>query len=246
MWDRPELLRAIANLLLLAAGALLATGALTAASRLPAFNLREVRVEGDVAHLTREQVELIVKREVRGTVFSADLEAVRSAFAKLPWVRAVEVRRQWPPGLRVVLEEHVALARWGGVGLVNTHGELFEAATDASLPEFAGPAGSAPEIVARYAAFTRLLEPLGQSVAQVTLSPRRAWQIRLDGGLAIALGREKMEQRLERFVAAYERSVGALPRRPVHVDLRYSNGFAVRMAPAAEGGQGKGAGREKA
>jgi hypothetical protein len=30
------------------------------------------------------------------------------------------------------------------------------------------------------------------------------------------------------------------------VDLRYSNGFAVRMAPAAEGAPGRGAGRERA
>jgi cell division protein FtsQ len=176
-----------------------------------------------------------MRREVRGTVFTVDLDSVRGGFEKLPWVRAVEVRRQWPPGLRVVLEEHVALARWGGLALVNTHGELFEAATDRALPVFVGPSGSAPEIAARYGAFSRLLAPLGQRVTQVSVSPRRSWLIRLDGGLAIALGRERMEERLDRFVAVYERSVGALPRRPAYVDLRYPNGFAVRVVGAAPG-----------
>jgi cell division protein FtsQ len=233
MWDRPELLRAIADLLLGAAAALLLVAALSAAGRLPAFALRELRVEGDAAHVTREQVELIVRRELRGTLFTVDLEAVRGAFEKLPWVRAVEVRRQWPPGIKVILEEHVPLARWSGLGLVNAHGELFEAATERELPEFAGPPGSAAEIAARYEAFSRLLEPLGQRIAQVRVSARRAWVIRLDGGLTIALGRERMEERLARFVALYGRSVGALPRRPAYVDLRYANGFAVRLGGAA-------------
>lgn len=247
MWDRPDLLNRAAGALQALALLLLAAAALAGAGRLTVFALREVNVEGDVAHVTREQVELIVKGEVKGTLFSADLEVVRRAFEKLPWVRSVEVRRQWPPGLRVRLEEHVPLARWGGLGLVNFQGELFQAASDRQLPEFVGPPDSAPEIAARYAAFSRLLEPLGQRPAQVTVSPRRAWQIRLDNGLTIALGREQMEQRLERFVAVHERSVGALGRRIAYVDLRYSNGFAVRVgaAPQEGGGGRKGVSGEK-
>jgi cell division protein FtsQ len=73
---------------------------------------------------------------------------------------------------------------------------------------------------------------------QVRVSPRRAWQLRLDNGLTLELGREQIEARLARFVGAYDRTLGRLGRRIEHVDLRYSNGFAVRMpglksAPAA-------------
>ncbi len=244
MWDRPDLLNRAAAALQALALLLLAAAALAAAGRLALFALREVSVEGELSQVTREQVELIVRSEVRGTLFSADLEAVRRAFEKLPWVRSVEVRRQWPPGLRVRLEEHVPLARWGGLGLVNAQGELFQAASDRELPEFVGPPGSAPEIAVRYAAFSRLLEPLGRRPAQVTVSARRAWQVRLDDGLVIALGREQMESRLERFVAVHERTLGTLGRRVAYVDLRYPNGFAVRVGAEGAGAR-KGVSGEK-
>ena len=78
-------------------------------------------------------------------------------------------------------------------------------------------------------------------IASIVLTPRYAWQLRLAGGeyrgLNLELGRdgaEPVEQRLARFVAAFPESLGRLPRRAAaehrFVDLRYPNGFALRVA----------------
>ncbi|MBI2312747.1 MAG: cell division protein FtsQ/DivIB [Betaproteobacteria bacterium] len=229
MWDDHRSLRAIANLLI--GLALLAAfyGAVLVVVRLPSFPLREVRIAGALAQVTREQVEIIVKRELGGNFFTVDLEQARRAFEKLPWVRQASVRRQWPDRLEVTLEEQVALARWGTRALVNTHGEVFDAAWDRELPVFIGPAGTAQEVARQYAAFTRALGPIRQPVAQLSLSPRRAWQVKLANGMVIELGRSQMQDRLERFVAVHDRTLGRLARRIDYVDLRYPNGFAVRL-----------------
>ena len=92
-----------------------------------------------------------------------------------------------------------------------------------------GPQSGAKEMAIQYGYFLRSLAAIGQVPAQVQLSPRRAWQLRLDSGLVIELGRERIESRLDRFIAAYVRTSGRLQRRLEHVDLRYSNGFAVRI-----------------
>ena len=75
---------------------------------------------------------------------------------------------------------------------------------------------------------------------RVVLTPRHAWQLQTAGGLELELGRdsaEPVEQRLERFIAAYPESVGRLSQAAAgtnptrrHVDLRYPNGFALRVA----------------
>jgi cell division protein FtsQ len=150
----------------------------------------------------------------------------------------------------VKLEEHVALARWGDTGLVNTFGEGFSASMDKAgeqaLPLFAGPAGTEGEVTRRYRRFSELLAPLGEArengaIATIVLTLRYAWQLRLAGGLELELGRdgaEPVEQRLARFVAAYPESLGRLPAHAAaggadsrrHVDLRYPNGFALRVA----------------
>jgi cell division protein FtsQ len=142
------------------------------------------------------------------------------------------VRRVWPDRLAVRLEEHVALARWGDAGLVNTHGERFDAESDAKLPVFVGPAGSEALVAGRYRRFAELVAPLGDAPERVILTPRYAWQLRLASGLTLELGRDgadPVERRLARFVAAYPVTLGRIARRHEHVDLRYPNGFALRI-----------------
>lgn len=229
LWDAPEILNAVASLLFAGAFLLAAYGAVQYVVRLPEFPLRVVRLHGELAHVTREQLETIVKREFTGNFFTLDLASVRAAFETLPWVRSVTVRRQWPDRLEVGLEEHVPLARWGGAALVNTHGEVFIAAYDGKLPVFMGPQGSAKEIAIQYGYFQRSLAAIGLAPVQVQVSPRRAWQVRLDSGLVIELGRERIEPRLDRFVAFYGRTVGGLQRKLDYADLRYPHGFAVRI-----------------
>ena len=227
MWDRPDILNGVASALFAAAFLLVAYAAVHYAVRLPGFPLREVQITHALAHVTSDQVEAIVAREIRGNFFTLDLAHARAGFEKLPWVRNVNVRRQWPDRLEVTLEEHVPLGRWGNAALVNTYGEMFVAAYDGKLPVFVGPPGSAKEIAIQYGYFQRSLAAIGLTPAQVQVSARRAWQVRLATGITLELGRENVEARLDRFIAVYARTVGRLQRRLTYVDLRYPNGFAV-------------------
>ena len=237
MWDKPAALNFIADLLFVAALLGVLYAGVSHAVRLPAFSIQQVRVVTPVAHVTRQQVEDIVRREVRGTFFTLRLDAARAAFEKLPWVRSANVRRQWPRGLEVALTEHVPLARWGGEALVNVQGEVFAAAFDGELPVFNGPPGAAKEMTIQYDHFRRSLQDIGREPREINVSPRRAWQIRLDDGVTLDLGRDQVEQRLRRFVAAYPRTIARMTRPVDRVDLRYANGFAARvpgLPPVAE------------
>ena len=238
VWSTPPVLNAAANALFALAAVLALVLLWSLATRLPVFELSEVRVSNELVRVTRSEIEGVVRRELRGNFLTVDLAAAAAAFQKLTWVRRADVRRQWPARLEVTIEEHAALARWGTSALVNTHGEVFAGRQDGELPLFVGPEGTAREITIQYRYFTRSLEAIGAAPVQVRVSPRRAWQLRLDNGLTLELGREQIEARLARFIGAYDRTLGRLGWRIEHVDLRYANGFAVRMpglksAPAA-------------
>lgn len=230
MWDRPALMLWLANLLYTLAAIMLLYALIFMVIHLPVFPLKEVKVEGELSHVTREQVKFIATRALRGNFFTLDLNRTRRTFEKLPWVRSVQVRRRWPGTLEVTLEEHQALARWGNSALVNVQGELFQAASDQSLPVFNGPVDGIQEMAAQYVAFKQQLEPIKRQPAQVNLSPRRAWQITLDDGLVVELGKDQVEARLDKFVKVFNRSIARLNRPVGYVDLRYPNGFAVQLA----------------
>jgi cell division protein FtsQ len=231
MWDKPRLLNWAANLLYALSVVLMLYALVFVVVHLPIFPLREVKVDGQLAHVNLEQIKLIVAKHLKGNFFTLDLVRARDAFQKLPWAREVSVRRRWPDKLDVVIEEHKALARWGNIALVNTHGELFQAASDSELPVFFGPGDGVLEVTKSYGSFSQILNKADIKIAQVTLSARRSWEIKTNKGLMIALGREDMDKRLIKFANAYDSTIGNLNVNIAYADLRYPNGFAVRRPP---------------
>lgn len=236
MWDNPRLTNAAASMLCaLALGLLTYAGGRVLVDS-PAFLLTTIVVEGSLERVERREIVAALQGRLTGTFFTVDLETVRSLFEGIPWVRHAELRRRWPDCIEVRIEEQVALARWGQgrkAQLVNTQGELFRGQSDASLPVLAGPADTEGEVVRRYLAFRDLLAPLGLEPRQVLLSSRMAWQLKLSNGLTVQLGRDsdrdRVEERLARFVSVFPQTLAQLRQRLDYVDLRYPNGFALRV-----------------
>ena len=233
MWDNPRLLNGISAGLLVVAGLLVSWGAYYSVVTSQLFPLRVLRVQavqGELTRVTKMQVDEALSGRVSGNFFGIDLDGVRIKLGALPWVRKVAVRRSWPDRLDVAIEEHVALARWGDDRLVNVQGEVFD-----------GGGADMPERQALPLLFGSALEP-----RQVLLSGRYAWRLRLANGLVVELGREVSQEpvpsqgaqapaplpvteRLARFAAIYPQTLGKLRRRLDYVDLRYPNGFALRV-----------------
>ncbi len=229
MWDNTPLLRGIANVLFGASFVLVLYGTVRYVLHLPVFPLRTVELTAVPQRVSPELMEKVVHEQVSGNFFTVDLEATRQAFEKLPWVRKVSVRRKFPWSLEVEVEEQVALARWNGTSLVNTYGEVFSATTDQVLPIFIGQPETSPQVTQMYSDLNAALQPLHQQIVQISLSPRYAWQVKLDKGMVLELGREEMQERMTRFVKVYPYSLAALARPANHVDLRYRNGFAAYL-----------------
>jgi cell division protein FtsQ len=208
---------------------LLAWAAMTALQRLPVFPLRQLVVTTPVTQVSRAQIEHAARTVLTGNFFTVDLQAVRDAFERMPWVRRADVRRRWPDTIELNVEEHRAAA--------------FSAAYGEFLPSFAGPEGSSERVLERYADFKEGLQPLGRHPVAVTLSPREAWQLKLDDGVILELGRDQpkhpLSERIDRFVSTYNTARGRFHTALGVIDMRYPNGFALRPAArSASGGAG--------
>ena len=197
----------------------------------PMFQIQRAVVSGDLQQVDRD---LVAKRAhaLRGNFFTVNLDAAAAELRAIPWVRAVNMRRLWPNGLEVEVEEQHPMAHWGDEQLLNTWGEVFVADYADALPRFDGPAGSGPEMARAAQQFNRELAPIGRQVEALDLSERRAWTLRLDNGLTLALGRDNIHERLTRFVGVYPLVFKDEPARGALVDLRYPGGFALRSAGA--------------
>jgi cell division protein FtsQ len=239
-WEKPVLMDLVSDLLIVLGVASLAWAAAMAMQRLPIFPLRQVVVATSLGQVGRGQIEQTARTALIGNFFTVNLDSVRTAFEQLPWVRKASVRRRWPDVLELSLEEHVPTARWqrpnGEAALVNTHGEVFAGtfAAEHALPAFAGPEGSAATVLEHYQAFAKTLAPLGRRPLAVAMTARQAWEVRLDDGVVVELGRDQANQpvteRMERFASYYPAARQKLGNLAGIADMRYPNGFALRPA----------------
>ncbi len=248
IWSHPRTLRVISNVLLLIA--LLSTCAwlLFWLGQKPVFTLNHLTVESldgrELKHVNLPTIKARAVDQVRGNFFTVRLDQARLAFESMPWVRRASVRREWPNGIVVAIEEHQPLAVWGGSDtpkLMNTYGEVFvanmaEAEDGASLLRFSGPEGSNQEVFKKVQKINTWFEPWNVKVQGLDLSSRYAWKVKLSNGLLIELGRELDERDSKQIQLSVERLLKSWPQveekwgqRIDSIDLRYANGYAIHI-----------------
>jgi cell division protein FtsQ len=192
--------------------------------------MRVISMDGSFQRVSPGQIEKAVAPFAHAGFMSADLDAIQHAIEALPWVDHARVQRRWPGGLHVTVVEQIAAARWGESGLLNTRGELFlRSATHVpvELPRLSGPEGSESQVAQRYlAAQGRMLEA-GLRIAALRLDERGAWEMDLDSGITVRLGRRDVDERIERFIRTASQVIAHRMNDVAYVDMRYSNGFAI-------------------
>jgi len=211
-------------------------------SRLSMFDIAGITVTGDTTHNNNLTLRANVAPRIAGTFFTVDLARVRSAFETAPWVRKAVVRRDFPNRLQVALQEHQAVAFWGGEGdlrLINSFGEVFEANVEEvdqdSLPILSGPDGRGAEVLTMYRALQPMFSQMNLPVEQLELSGRGSWSVQLTPDASMELGRGSVEEvtaRTHRFLKTLTQVVTRYGRQPnalEFADLRHENGYAIRL-----------------
>jgi cell division protein FtsQ len=235
-----RLLNVTASALFVVGVVLMAALALMWLIRQPVFNIRAVKVEGEVTRNSVSTIRANAMPQLAGNYFTLDLARGQRAFEAVPWVRQAIVRRVWPNRLAVRLEEHRAAALWsvkdGDDQLVNQQGEVFQAnlgdVEDEALPTLQGPQGSSAEVLAMYRRLVPVFEKLEMHIDSLAMSGRGSWRAEFDSGAEIELGRgneTEVVARSERFVGTVTQVIARYQRPLVYADLRHNEGYALRL-----------------
>jgi cell division protein FtsQ len=194
------------------------------------FPIETVQVYG-VTHIAQSSVESALTPMVDHGFFAVNVDAVRDRLKTLPWVAEAAVRRVWPNYLTVEITEKNPVASWNKSSVLSATGELFvpdEDAAPASLVEFSGPEGGQILMLQYFYQINRTLAPLHVNILSLTLTPYMTWKLALDNGITLQIGHKDILTRLAQFVKVYPKIIGTRAADVDYVDLRYSNGMAVR------------------
>ncbi len=247
VWNSKERMKYLTHFFMFAFLGLVMLWAIFWIGQRPVFTIGQIQIQGETGQSLKHVNQALVKSQVlsqlNGNFFSVRLDHARKAFEELPWVRSASVRRVWPNGLSITLEEQQPIGIWNtndGPKLLNSYGELFtvnlaEADLEKGLVEFSGPSNSNNEAMELYQQLSYWFKPFEANVVSLSLSSRYSWTTRLDNGMTFELGRDldqkdrsQIKNRLERFFKVWPEVKEKLPNKVDYIDLRYANGFAIR------------------
>jgi cell division protein FtsQ len=198
--------------------------------------VRVISMDGSFQRVSPGQIEKAVAPFSQAGFMSADLDGIQRAVEALPWVEHARIQRRWPNSLHVTVIEQTAAARWGDSGLLNTRGELFvrsAAHVPSELPRLSGPDGTESQVAQRYLSVQGRMLEAGMRIAALRLDERGAWEMDLDSGVTVRLGRRDVDERIDRFIRTASQVIAHRLNEITYVDMRYSNGFAIGWRDAA-------------
>ncbi|KDC50837.1 cell division protein FtsQ/DivIB [Pseudoalteromonas fuliginea] len=199
--------------------------------------IKHLTVQGHPKYTDETAIIKAIKRADLSSFFELDVKHVQQLVQDLPWVATVSVRKQWPDTLQVYVVEHDAVAHWNSDLLLNQKGEAFQASSDklnVDLPQLFGPEGSEQEAWLAFKQFDEMLKVNALTLNSLALSERFSWQLWLDNGVRLNLGRKDKAKRVQRFIDVYPRMKHPENAQIDTIDLRYDTGLAVSFKPMQE------------
>ncbi|MBR9872382.1 MAG: FtsQ-type POTRA domain-containing protein [Gammaproteobacteria bacterium] len=190
-----------------------------------------VDVQGQFVGDSRVGIERAAGAWIGKSYFSTDLADIKAVLEQRPWVESAAVKRVWPGRLVIDIREKKPLAYWSDGRLVSRSGELFSPPNPevaGRLPKLSGPDERVREVISMARKMSEQLYGYGLGFAGLALEARGAWTLTLANGIEVVLGRDKVEQRFERFITVYENRLASRVDEVSRVDARYTNGIAVQ------------------
>ena len=195
--------------------------------------VRTVRVAGELTVGEREEIRNAIGGSIVQGLLGIDLASVQADIHALSWPRAVTVRRLWPAGLEIQVEKDFAVARWGDQGFITSDGRVMHFPDPpVGLPGLHCARSRPRAAMEVYGLLKQTLAGTGIEISTLRESRLGEWEVELDSGVRVVLGRHALADRLRRFRVVYERTLHDRLELVRYVDARYANGIAVRWDEA--------------
>lgn len=193
-------------------------------------NISSIEISGPFQRVSALRIEEAISDEIDAGFVGADLGRIHDRIVALPWIDQARVARRWPSRLSITVTEQVPAAIWGESGLLNTRGELFVTAArhmPAELPRLSGPDDRSADVATRYLAVRDQLIPAGLDLRRMHLDARGSWEMTLNNGIEVRLGRRDVAERTDMFLDVVTDIIAGHAKRIDYVDMRYGNGFTI-------------------
>ena len=204
------------------------------------FTIEQIQVEGKHQRVSPSFIEKVAWNHVSGNYFSSDLGLIEKKLRDIPGIYNIAIRRVWPSSLHISVTESAGLAKWFGfsAGLSPPIEELLNLPPQRMfklVPVLSGPIEKKQDVLSTYLKADSRLWPLGLEIVELRLSESRDWEFKITTSqptepknFYLVVGPKNPMEQIDDFVVVFELALRNQVDRLEKIDLRYSNGLAVK------------------
>jgi cell division protein FtsQ len=196
-------------------------------------HIRQVQLQGDLRYLDAESLTRDLSIRFNGNYLETTLGQVISEVESHPWIAAASARRVWPDTLLIEITEQRPVAIYNDIQYLGLSGDLFEPPKPVNepLPRLYGALSETMQVYSHYGVFSDRLSDFSK-VISVSRGHDMGWQITLENGINVQLGRDDILGRLSRARDVLDRLDGEKLAKLQEIDARYDNGVALAWRAA--------------
>jgi len=194
--------------------------------------IKSVEIQGNLKYLDRATLQPIIAPFVKTNLYLLDKKGLEEEIEFNHWVYSASLTSMWPDTLIIKIYEQHPIAFWGdNEGMINEFGEVIDVNLPQKrnlLPTLYSPFDKGREMVENYVKIRKWMNDLPVDIIKFTEDKRGSWLLKLSNGIKVKVGRKEHKRRLRRFIVGYNNQLAGQVKKIDTVDLRYTNGFAVK------------------
>ena len=192
--------------------------------------IASITIKGEFNYVSQGEVETLVRGMIGSSFIGENISDIKQSLEGMPWIDSVDLVRQWPDTLEVVVREQAPIARWGENGFVNVRGEIIIVDKSNSLSRFSTLTGQEKDaglIMQQYSLLASTLQAYNMSIDALEKNHRGVWRLQLKNGWKIIIGRSDVYKKIQRLTYLLDIKKLSAQMKIESIDLRYQNGLAI-------------------
>jgi cell division protein FtsQ len=192
--------------------------------------IASITLKGEFNYVSQGEVETLVRGMIGSSFIGENISDIKQSLEGMPWIDSVDLVRQWPDTLEVVVREQAPIARWGENGFVNVRGEIIIVDNSNSLSRFSTLTGQEKDaglIMQQYSLLASTLQSYNMSIDVLEKNHRGVWRLQLKNGWKIIIGRSDVYKKVQRLTHLLDIKKLNAQMKIESIDLRYQNGLAI-------------------
>ena len=195
------------------------------------FPIKNISIESKIINVNKDEIFEKSRNYLDAkSFFNFKINILKKEIEKVSWVKSANIRRVYPDGIKIYIEEHVPIAIWNNESYMNNTGDIFFIHNIRKNLPAINSSQSRNKIMFEY--FSLLLKYISENnldikIKKIEENNIRSFSVYFFSGIIVKFGSKDIKDKIHTFIKVHKTLNSSDLEKIRYIDMRYSNGFSI-------------------